>query len=355
LILVLGLACFGCQGGGNNRQAERNQMPVNPTPTARRVSDPPAIPPLHIPSTPPSAEATKPQPNAPVVEKKPDVAEVKTTHPLDPVEQPRPTPVTPPMPSADVVAAAPTVQPEVKPSVPEAAIPAGDPMAHLKRLQKLAEESAAKLDQVTARMTRREQVNGKDGPEEVVECKFRKEPFSVYFKWIGQSFKGREVIFVQGQHDSKIHTWMSPSESYFGMKRAPALAPDSPLIRSRSRHTITSAGIWQPVAQFARLVVAQAQGDTRLGKMTYLGNQKHVEYEKLMETVEQVIPPGGEAALPGGGKRTWAFDADTHLPLLIATRDDKGQVVEYYCYTEVQHAPALSDNDFHPEKQWAKR
>ncbi len=195
---------------------------------------------------------------------------------------------------------------------------------------------------------------GKAGPEELMECKFRKEPFSVAFKWVGKASKGREVIYVQGQYENKINTWLSPEDRYFGLHRT-ALAPDSPLVRSRSRYPITTAGLWWPVGQFRQLVAALDKGDKRYGTLSYVGPRTRPEYPRPMELVEHTVPPGAEAVLPGGGKRQWFFDPDGHLPLLIITADEHGQEVEYYCYTDVQPATNLTDADFNPEKQWAGR
>jgi len=43
------------------------------------------------------------------------------------------------------------------------------------------------MDSYIARLTRREQVNGKKQPEEIILFKFRQQPWSVYFKWLGES------------------------------------------------------------------------------------------------------------------------------------------------------------------------
>src|SRR5207237_1143271 len=60
------------------------------------------------------------------------------------------------------------------------------------------------MDTYMMRMRRREVVNGKARPEELVFVKFRQEPWSVYFKWIGPEAKGREVVYVKGQYDNRI-------------------------------------------------------------------------------------------------------------------------------------------------------
>jgi hypothetical protein len=68
---------------------------------------------------------------------------------------------------------------------------------------------------------------------------------------------------------------------------------------------------------------------------------------------EHVIPPGVEDGLPRGGRRLYFFDPDHHLPLLVITRDDKGQEVEYYLHDRLQADVHLDDDDFNPDKLWS--
>src|SRR5262245_1660649 len=221
LVVVLGLALCGCEGWSNHRQQPcapepwhnggpglppRTKTPAPPpgpgpppAPEAKNTTPKPAEgPPTPAPVTPKTDVKADTKPEATVKVTTPPAAEAarpaetaKPTETTKPIEASKPTPL-PPL--TNVASIQPPAAPAAKPSANEDNVPAGDPSAHLRRLHRLAEESANRLDAVTARLTRREQVNGKDGPEEVLSCKFRKEPFSVYFKWIGQYKSGREVV-----------------------------------------------------------------------------------------------------------------------------------------------------------------
>ena len=101
------------------------------------------------------------------------------------------------------------------------------------------------MDSYIARLTRREVVGGQCKPEEVILFKFRKEPWSVYFKWLGEEGKGREVVYVKKHYDDKIHTLLAKADVvplFTPANGQMALAIDSPLVRSASRHSITEAG-----------------------------------------------------------------------------------------------------------------
>ena len=100
------------------------------------------------------------------------------------------------------------------------------------------------MDGYFVRLTRREQVNGKDQPKEVIKFIFRKEPWSVHMVWLEGDAKGRDVD-VKGRYDNKLHTRLGPNDGNLVMRAGSriALALDSPMVCASSRHSITDAGV----------------------------------------------------------------------------------------------------------------
>jgi hypothetical protein len=255
-----------------------------------------------------------------------------------PIPMPLPAPATPtPMPAATDVA------------------PAAVNSDAIKRFQQEAVQTYAGMDSYIARLTRREVVGGKPKPQEVILFKFRKQPWSVYFKWLENEGKGREVVYVKGAYDNKIHTLLADGDMpalLMPPDRRMALAVDSMLVRSASRHSITEAGIGHCIESLGRIIEAAERGDKKLGTVADLGVQKRQEYPKPLPMIEHTIPPGLETELPRGGKRQYGFDPDNHLPVLVITRDDKGQEVEYYRYDQILFPVKLDADDFDPDKLW---
>jgi hypothetical protein len=211
----------------------------------------------------------------------------------------------------------------------------------------------ATIDSYVARLRRREQVKGKDQAEELILFKFRKQPWSVYFKWLGEQGHDREVIYVKGQHGDTIHTLLAAGD----MPLAPAgkhmaLPPDNIFVRSASRHAIIEAGIGVMIEKFGRALDAQEQGEKKFGPLTYIGSNKRPEFDMPLETLDHLIPPGIEPQLPRGGRRWVFFDSVSHLPVLMITHDDKDHEVEYYCYDRLQYPVKLDDFDFDPDRLW---
>ena len=244
-----------------------------------------------------------------------------------------------------------TVVPAIVPEQP--ASPAlGEPFAAIRRLHREAVASYAVIDSYNVRLRRREQVNGKNKPEEVILFSFRKEPWSVHFKWIGETGKGREVVYVKGQYENKIHTLLAAGDNIL-LKAGTrfSLSPDSPLIRNESRHSISDAGVGHLIDNFGTVVEAAERGNLSL-HVKYLGLARRSELGAPVEAVQNDIPPGIDPQLPHGGRCLWYFDPANHLPVLLITYDERGQEVEFYCYDFFQFPVKLDDRDFNPDLLW---
>jgi hypothetical protein len=281
---------------------------------------------------------------------------------VSPGEPPRSkgAPIPPPDPPPSLPTA-PTVEPSQVEEDPKATEedppekPPANPLKELRQICKQARDRYAAMDSYIVRLRRREQINGKDHAEEIMALKFRKQPWSVYLKWLGQEGKGREVVYVKGRYDSKIQTLLADGDMWPlpGGKRM-ALAPDNPLVIAASRRSITLAGIGEVIENFSKLVEASARQNQSNPVLTYLGRRRRPEFGYSQLASLQIIAPGEDPPLPRGGQRLWFFDSKNHLPALIITRDDRGHVVEYYCYDRYQIGVKLDDDDFNPDKLWGR-
>lgn len=340
LLVGLGLAFFGCVGLPRRRvpvdevprdTRDRSQQAKANDPVVRRPVEPEPLPdPLRIPIE------TKPTRPMEIIPTAGTVADPPTS--VDP-----PTPPPPSNSGSDV-------PPPMKP-----AAPVNGSLAVLRQIQQKAVAQYASMDSYMARFTRREYFKGKLHPEEVMLFKFRKEPWSVYLKWIGQEGRGREALYVKGQHESKIHILLAAGD----MPLMPAgkrmsFEPDNILVRSSSRHPVTSAGVGNLIERFSTVLEGMERNDPSVGTATYLGRQKRPEFSVPVEAVEWKIPAELESSLPRGGRRWCFFDPDNNLPALLITHDDQGQLVEYYRYDRFQFPVTLDNDDFNPDRLWPK-
>jgi hypothetical protein len=228
-----------------------------------------------------------------------------------------------------------------------------DPLTPLRELYRRAAQQDATLQTYVMRVRSREVVKGTQKPEEIRESKYRKEPYSVYFRWVGTEGKGRELVYVKNQHGNMIHTLLAAGDNPFmAAGRRFKIAPDSFLIRDRSRYQITDAGMTPLIERFGRLVKALEAGDRSQGTGEYRGLVKRPEFEKEVAEVRQVLPPKADPTLPKGGERLLFFDTTHHLPVLVIAMDETGREVEYYCHDRIWLNHPLTDDDFNPDRLW---
>jgi hypothetical protein len=341
--LLVGISSFGCGMSGPLRRHHEQQyssVPVNSaapasqavltTPSTQSSNDPGGVTPVSVPAIAPPMTAAPAQAR---VEKTPSASNPNVA----------PQPFTAASTSQEL-----TTVPGVK---PPPSSPVADARLLLRGLHRKAVEHYAAIDSYKARLRRREQVNGKDMPEELIEFNFRKQPWSVHMKWIGPEAQGREVVFVKGHYENKIHTLLAPTDPRFPLGgKVVSLPPDSPLVRSRARHAITDAGIGSIIDRFGQLLDREESGVSRA--LAYGGVQKRPEYDGPLEMVEQVIAVGEESLLPVGGRRWWFFGSTSGLPVLIITAESNGHPVEYYCFDRLQYPVGLDNDDFDPAKLW---
>jgi len=318
---------------------------TGPTPPAPpgTVDESPLVPPLPPePGVSPFAVAPPKAPQPPVVEEE---RGVEPAGGLPPRKRPV-TPAAPPKPATP----------------PTATVPA--PAANLEAIKKIAANGAEKLKSLgnyESHFTRRENVDGTPGPLEEVIFRFRAEPLAVYMKNVSENGLGREVLYNPSQHADKIHVIVGKGDSRLlkaGFK-APALSPDSPQVRSKSRHSIRESGIAISTNKFAALVAKFEAGKIPADSLKYAGSVKRDDYaDAPLEGVEESIRKGDEG-LPSGGTRHWFFDAKPGsptlgLPVLVILYDGNGKEIEYYRYTQFKIPGNLNDAHFDPAKMGAK-
>jgi hypothetical protein len=307
--IALALVLGGCSEssplrfGGMRRSSDTEEGP------------PKAAPALHIPNAP-------------------SVAHTPTDDKLQQatfVPQPEPQPMRPPL--------------EANPQVLE---------QPLRVLYQRAAQQHAKMESYTFRLKRREVVNGRKQPEELLKVHVRREPYSVHLVWLGKEGKGREAIYVKGKYKNEMQLLLAAGDMFpfspAGMRFN--IAPDDPLARAKGRHPITETGFGTVIDSFGRMAAIE-KGDGREGTAKYLGRVKREEFEAPVEAVYQLVPAGSDPLLPRGGQRWWFFDATTGLPALYITHDSSGEV-EYYCHDRVQWPAPMDDNDFNPDRVWRK-
>lgn len=342
LLLALVVVVTGC-----NRPTIRGQSPfakrraANPpetlTPAGRYAPLTPAPPPNPLPPAPPDGYALVPaRPPEPA-----GTAPVAAT--VDAPEAPKAAPA--------------------KSDAPAGPSPAAVNLAGLKKLVQVATETWKAADTYEAKLVRREVTGSAGNPSgtEEVLFRFRKEPVAVYMRNTGPKGKGREILWSPKETGDKIHCVIGEGDTRLlpvGSK-APPQNPDSPRVRSMSRHSIREVGFGTSVAKFAALVAKIEAGKLPPDTLKYTADVRRPEYgDQPLAGVEQTIKAGEDPNLDRGGVRQWFFDAQPGSPgyglpvlmILFETTAAGPKEVEYYCFTQLKLPAGLTAADFDPAR-----
>jgi hypothetical protein len=323
LLLASSLTCFGCKHSGECGCHEEVPAVVQQIGTAPHVAK--ASPYAQVPDT---VNPTPPHgPQGPAA--------------VDPLSSHPKAVLLPPVPDRNHMEPVPSR-------------PAQSPVTQitaLRTLHRFAAERFASTPGYIARLRRREMVDGKAQPEELILYKYRKDPSSIYMRWLSNEGKGRELVYVKGKFDDMLHVLPLSSETglFHLASRNVERHPDGPRGLGKERWPVAEMGVGPWIERFGRLLNAFEGGDPQVGTVKYLGSLKRPEADAAVEGVMHIIPPGFEIGLPKGGQRQWFFDSTLHFPVLVITHDAEGQEVEYYCFDRFLFPSGqLTDADFNP-------
>ncbi len=204
-----------------------------------------------------------------------------------------------------------------------------------------------------ARLRRREvAANGTMKPDEIIMVRFREQPWSVHFKWLGDEGKGREIVYVNGQHENKLHVLTAAGDiPLMGGGRRMSFPLDSPLVKSSSRYPITASGVGRIIERYGKFLDLAARPGSG-ASVKFLGATLRPEYPVPLEGVELTLPPNYAPEVPQGGKRQYYFDPATKFPVVSITMDPNGTEVDYVCFDRFQLDVKLDDADFDPNRLW---
>jgi hypothetical protein len=260
----------------------------------------------------------------------------------------------------------PTPQKDTRATSPAPSPPPVNPTAQsLAAVKKLVAEAAEKWDKVTtyeAVVTRRELSPKGDMNDDVVLYQFRKDPMSVYIRNIGESGKGRELLYSPTKHGDKIYAIVGEGDSRLmrAGTKAPAMSPDSPLVKDKTRYSIREAGYGTPIARVAMWAEKVEAGKIPAEALTFLGPVMRPEFKQPVVGVQLKLRAGDDPLLPTGGTRLWFFDKNADspangFPVLIIATETNGREVEYYLFEKLKFGAPLTDSDFSPERLNKKR
>lgn len=207
-----------------------------------------------------------------------------------------------------------------------------------------AQAAYDKLKDYTCLFIKREKLDGKMTPDNVIEMKVRTNPFAVAMKWQQpRSSVGQEAVYVPAVHGSKFR---GKSPGLLGAVGFLTLAHDDPRVKKTSRHPITNAGIGHSIAEARKSWEAELKNggaaQVKIGTFTYA--------KKKCTRVE--LAYGGAPGSRRYAKNAFYFDQATDLPIRIenyewpAKSGGEPELVEVYSYINLRLNVGLPDETF---------
>jgi hypothetical protein len=188
-------------------------------------------------------------------------------------------------------------------------------------------------------------VNGKLMPEEIMQLSFRREPFSVYMKWLGpKDMAGQEVCYVQGKYQNQMRVLAASGWGRgFGWI---SIATNDPRVKQHSRHQITETGImnlidrcdkgWQEERTMNKTKVQIAEYEYNQRRCTRV-ETIHTDRDARFYCYRSVV----------------YFDKETKLPIRMECYDwprvggrPEGELLECFSYINLQFNVNLPDSVF---------
>jgi hypothetical protein len=251
--------------------------------------------------------------------------------------------------------------PSGQPTAPQAVTPAApnaptgqtqappqqvSPMDAPLRLIREAQQAYQNVRDYTCLLIKRERMNGRLPPENVIEMKVRTQPFSIYLRWLQpRNEAGQEVCYVAGKNNGQMR--VHPKGVLGSVAGFISLDPNDPRARQTSKRSITEAGIGNMIERFAR-----AWEHERSLNLTSQVHVAEYEYNHRRCTRVEILHPDNANGQFLYYRDIIYFDKETHLPIRLEFYDwprqagDPGQLVEIYSFANMRTNVGLGDDVF---------
>ena len=209
-----------------------------------------------------------------------------------------------------------------------------DPLEEPLRLVAAAKQMYAQVQSYRCVLISQERINRDLKPENVMELTYRKNPLSIYMRWIGPKDKvGQEVCYVQGKNQNKLR--VLPKGGMSGLLGWTSFDIDSPTVKQNSRHIITETGFANIIDQCEKHWTRErTMGKTAASVAEYEYNKRrcirveatHTAYDPSFYSYRFVV----------------FFDKETRLPVRMESYDwpragspQGGELLECFSFVNV--------------------
>jgi hypothetical protein len=177
-------------------------------------------------------------------------------------------------------------------------------------------------------------------PEEEIDFYDRFEPQSLRLEWIGERYKGRQLIYVAGSNDNKILVRPEGVVGILTIKKTLRFALDSPIVRMYGRYPPDVAGYNNLMKKIVDIYGRARKLNLGRVKTSPPAEEAGHKVQRFEVTLEPKLLDVDVSKMV-----IW-FDLQSILPVRTVFYDTNGRMVEDYGWRDLQLNVGLTDEDF---------
>jgi hypothetical protein len=202
-----------------------------------------------------------------------------------------------------------------------------------------ARERSESLSCYTAVLEMEEEIGGRLRDPEVVDLRFRSNPFSVYMTWRDST---QEALFVAGKNDDRL--LIRPTKGLAAIKRVWNLEPESRVAMKSCRYSIRDTGLYKLAERVHQFYIDGAFDSDAI--QCEVGSR--VAHER--ELTEYVVEFPDAKLCDKYSKCHYGFDNETGFLVTVKNygwgEDGSQPLLERYHYHTIDASREFSDTDF---------
>jgi len=207
-----------------------------------------------------------------------------------------------------------------------------------------AKRNYSAVKDYTCTLITRENVRGEVKEENIIQAKFRVQPFSVYMRWLGPSqYRGQEVVYIHGKNGNKMRV---QSKGILKIAGFVSIDVNDPRVMEHSRHTIVEAGLGNLIdTTIIHWTQERKTGGTECKIAEYEYNNRRCY---RIENVRPQRQPGHYAY-----RSVIYLDKESKLPIRNESYSwprpggpPEGDLMEMYSFVDLRFNVGLTDRDF---------
>lgn len=195
---------------------------------------------------------------------------------------------------------------------------------------------------------KQERIDGELLEKQTMTMKFRESPFSMYFKWIEEPYKNRELLFQKGWNDNEIKAHEGGLLGVVNLN----LDPLGSRALDGSRHSVLEAGIKLLIQQMrdnVKLALSKGEGSVKdEGTQSVHGMSLHCYHLTFPKGSVKTRVKHDPKKYYSPGYRI-CIDDKNGIPVAMESFDAKGTRIETYGFKVLKMNAGLTAKDFDPD------